>query len=278
MPSRPVSRVDGLAVAFVLSRTSSETDSSTVVFDLVEQEALHTDQADRQFRSASLVRLLIGLDLVERRVVSPKRPSPRMARMLSHSDDEIAGELRSSGGGQQIVTRVAAKIGLSNTEPLATPGRWGHMLITANDLVKVHQHVLARPAGKRALLLDPLRDVARTAAEAPTSTSASPAGCPPVSSGRSDKPGPPGAAASTRTPAASSAAGTATWFWCPRSPGGLFAAEGGTASPPWWRSRPRCWTEPLGVRGWRLVLLNVLPRIGTRGRSGFLRRGFAGSA
>ncbi|WP_190818051.1 serine hydrolase [Saccharopolyspora pogona] len=180
-----------------------------MVFDPVEQEALHTDQADRQFRSASLVKLLIGLDLVERGVVSPKRPSPRMARMLSHSDDEIASELWSSGGGQQIVTHVAAKIGLSNTEPPATPGRWGDTLITANDLVKVYQHVLALPAGKRALLLDPLRDVARTAADGTDQTSASPARCP-VSSGRSNKPGPPGAAASTRTPAASSAAGTAT--------------------------------------------------------------------
>ncbi|MEV0701503.1 serine hydrolase [Saccharopolyspora sp. NPDC050389] len=154
-----------LAIAFGFGQASGETDSGTVVFDRVEQETLHTDQADRQFRSASLVKLLIGLDLVERGIVTPKRPSPRMTRMLSHSDDAIASELWSSGGGPQIVTRVAADLGLSDTEPPDVPGRWGDTLITADDMVKVYQHILALPEAKRALLLDPLRDSARTAAD-----------------------------------------------------------------------------------------------------------------
>ncbi|TDD49652.1 serine hydrolase [Saccharopolyspora elongata] len=157
--------VAALAIAFGIGQASGDTDSSTVVFDRVEQEMLHSDHADRQFRSASLVKLLIGLDLVERGIVTPKRPSPRVTRMLSHSDDGIASELWSSGGGPQIVTRVAADLGLSDTEPPDTPGRWGDTLITANDMVKVYQHVLELPEEKRALLLDPLRDAARTAAD-----------------------------------------------------------------------------------------------------------------
>ncbi|MGP4020988.1 serine hydrolase [Saccharopolyspora sp. 5N708] len=154
-----------LATVFVLVRRSDGSEPGAVVFDRVENETLHAENADRQFRSASLVKLLIGIDLVDRGAVTPARPSPRLTRMLATSDDEIANQLWISGGGQQIVTRVAAAVGLSDTEPPDDPGRWGDTLITADDMVKLYQHILAMPTAERALLLDPLRDAARTATD-----------------------------------------------------------------------------------------------------------------
>jgi beta-lactamase family protein len=150
--------------AFFLSG-DDDTESGVVVFDRVENETLHADNTGQQFRSASLVKLLIGIDLVDRGIVTPRRPSPRLTRMLADSDDEIASELWMSGGGPRIVSRVAAAVGLPDTEPPANPGRWGDTLITADDMVKVYQHILELPTAKRELLLAPLREASRTAAD-----------------------------------------------------------------------------------------------------------------
>jgi hypothetical protein len=152
-------------VAVVVRGTSDGAESGVVVFDRVADEALHSDGADSQFRSASLVKLLIGLDLVQRDIVTPKSPSPQVSLMLADSDDQIASELWISGGGPQIVTRVADAVGLSDTEPPANPGRWGDTLLSADDVVRVYQHILALPPAERALLLDPLRHASRTAAD-----------------------------------------------------------------------------------------------------------------
>lgn len=154
-----------ITTAFTLGQGSDDNETGAIVFDRVENEVLHEDGADTQFRSASLVKMLIGIDLVRRDIVTPQKPSPKMTRMLSHSDDEIATELWLSGGGPQIVTRTAEFVGLHDTEPPSAPGRWGDTLITANDILKVHQYILALPPPERDLLLGPLRDAARTAAD-----------------------------------------------------------------------------------------------------------------
>lgn len=88
-----------------------------------------------------------------------------MARMLSYSDDAIAQQLWTSGGGAQIVTRTAQLIGLTGTEPPTVEHRWGDTLVTADDLVAVYRYVLALPAAQRDLVLDPLRAAARQAAD-----------------------------------------------------------------------------------------------------------------
>ncbi|TVT54215.1 hypothetical protein FNH05_10710, partial [Amycolatopsis rhizosphaerae] len=112
---------------------------AVVVFDRTTGRTVRGDNATARFRSASLVKLLIALDLLDRGAVTPVRPSPRMSRMLSYSDDGIAQQLWDSGGGGQIVTRMAQSLGLHDTRPPAVDRRWGDTRISANDVVSIYR-------------------------------------------------------------------------------------------------------------------------------------------
>lgn len=157
-----------VALAFIAGCGAGENfDRAEVVYDRMTGMTLRSVNADAQFRTASLVKLLIAIDLVQRGIVTPENPSPRMARMLSHSDDTMADLLWTEEGGPHIVTRTASKLGLKGTKPPATPGRWGDTEITANDVVKIYQYILilGLPAEQRNLLLDPLRNAPRIAGD-----------------------------------------------------------------------------------------------------------------
>ncbi|GAA3840980.1 serine hydrolase [Amycolatopsis tucumanensis] len=139
--------------------------TSVVVYDRKQNRPLRQEGADTRYRSASLVKLLIAVDLVQRGHVTPDRPSPRVTRMLSYSDDAIANQLWESGGGPDIVRRTATSLGLTATEPPTDPGRWGDTLLSADDVVKIYRAVLAMPSRERQLILDPLRDAHQVAAD-----------------------------------------------------------------------------------------------------------------
>lgn len=140
------------------------TATASVVFDRSGGDYLRQQNADARFRSASLVKLLIGIDLVQRGIVTPANPSPRMTRMLSFSDDALAQQLWTSGGGPEIVARTARSLGLHATPP-AVAHRWGDTLISADDVVAIYRFLYTLPASKRSLVLDPLRDAAEIAAD-----------------------------------------------------------------------------------------------------------------
>ncbi|GAB3563219.1 hypothetical protein GCM10027445_05260 [Amycolatopsis endophytica] len=139
--------------------------TSVVVFDRTTGKTLRADEPDARFRSASLVKLLIAIDLVQRGHVTPQHPSARVTRMLAYSDDTIADALWTSGGATGIVRRTVSSLNLSDTEPPVDPGRWGDTLLSASDVVKIYRAVLALPASQRDLILDPLRDAPETAAD-----------------------------------------------------------------------------------------------------------------
>jgi hypothetical protein len=74
--------------------------------------------------------------------------------MLFRSDDDIASQLWSKLGGPAIVTKWAARIGLSGTRPLADPGRWGDTRLTASSMVKIYNYLLDKAlAAHRAIIL-----------------------------------------------------------------------------------------------------------------------------
>ena len=52
-----------------------------------------------------------------------------------------------TSGGPAIVTRWAAKLNLTGTRPPADPGKWGDTRITAKDVVRIYQYVLAKAPG-----------------------------------------------------------------------------------------------------------------------------------
>jgi hypothetical protein len=123
---------------------------SAVVFDRQRGATTVSVHADRGYTSASLVKLLIALS-----VLDSGGPTAQVQRMLSRSDDALASEFWSTYGGPAIVARWAKKIGLTGTRPPADPGRWGDTRITAKDMVRIYQYLLGHAPGA---ILNALRD------------------------------------------------------------------------------------------------------------------------
>ncbi|MEU8630596.1 hypothetical protein AB0C38_00390 [Amycolatopsis sp. NPDC048633] len=133
-----MSKVD----AAELDRLVAGGDVSVVVFDRQAGATTVSVHADRGYTSASLVKLLIALSVLER-----GGPVSQVQRMLSRSDDDLASQFWSTYGGPSIVTGWAKKIGLTGTRAPADPGRWGDTRITAKDVVRIYQYVLAHAPG-----------------------------------------------------------------------------------------------------------------------------------
>ncbi len=155
-------------IGYVIFQTTAESTlegrTASVVVDRHSGEEVVDSRGDERFRMASVVKLLIALDVVGK---GPRKKADetQLHRMLSTSDDTIANTLWSKNGGSAIVTRAAAALGLRNTVPPADAGRWGDTLSTAADIVKIYQHILKLPKAKRAAILTPLRETDKIAAD-----------------------------------------------------------------------------------------------------------------
>lgn len=135
-----------------------------VVFDRTTGQELLAYEADRQFRSASLVKLLIAIDMLDQGADSRERK--QISRMLSVSDDDIASTLWVKDGGPKLVTRAAGLIGLQGTEPPEVSGRWGEVKVTAHDMVRVYQYVMdSMPPADHELVVDALAQAPEIAAD-----------------------------------------------------------------------------------------------------------------
>ncbi|MEU6059269.1 hypothetical protein [Streptomyces sp. NPDC047097] len=123
-----------------------------------------------QFRSASVVKLLIALDLLWGR--SPDALSAaeraRVDTMLRGSDDAAASAFWSANGGGAIVDRMVSRLDLTDTArpPATHPGYWGYTALSARDTVRIYRHLLdSAPAAVRDYLLGDLRQSTRCATD-----------------------------------------------------------------------------------------------------------------
>lgn len=135
-----------------------------VVLDRTTGTELVAINADRQFSSASLVKLMIAVDALNQGVSASDRQ--KLARMLSVSDDNLASSFWVKDGGQRIITRVAALVGLAATEPPSDPGQWGEVQLTAHDMVRMYQYVMTSlPPEDHTLIVDALAQAPEYAAD-----------------------------------------------------------------------------------------------------------------
>jgi hypothetical protein len=138
------------------------------VFDLQTATVLTSRQAGQQFAAMSVVKLLIALDALDRdNSVTPDGATQQeIHQMLAGSDDEIANQMWTAGGGPAIVTRMVNRLGLTGTQPPEDPSEWGDTLITAQDMVTVYRSLTDQvPDSDRDLLLGALADAPRIAAD-----------------------------------------------------------------------------------------------------------------
>jgi hypothetical protein len=147
--------IDGQKLVAAAQGVEANTTLGAVVFDRKAGAELLSVEADRQFHSASLVKLLIAVDALHQGASTAERK--KISRMLSMSDDTIASTMWVDNGGPRLVTRAAELIGLQATEPPDVYGKWGETKLTAHDIVRVYQYVLnSLPPEDHALIVDAL--------------------------------------------------------------------------------------------------------------------------
>ncbi|MEV4018122.1 hypothetical protein AB0J35_47265 [Nonomuraea angiospora] len=139
--------VVGLATpAQAAPRVPAGTTASWLVFDRQAGKFVATRNAHRKFRSASVVKILIAIDYLERRKSVPAADARLLKVMLRSSDDDAASAFWDRAGKGQIIVRMARKLGLSDTAPppASKPGFWGYTSLSAYDIVRTYRYLLDR--------------------------------------------------------------------------------------------------------------------------------------
>lgn len=136
------------------------------VFDRRAGRVTVQHDARRPFRSASVVKILIALDYLERRGgrAIPPADLALLRPMLRSSDDGAASALWARGGRKAIIERMVPRLGLAQTAPPPPerPTAWGFTAISATDIVRTYRYLLDRAApGHRAFILGELRRATR---------------------------------------------------------------------------------------------------------------------
>jgi hypothetical protein len=114
--------------------------------------------ADRPFPTASLVKLFIAEDVLQRArtgaIVLTPGDRARLEVMIRGSNDPAASDLWVRFGGAQAVSDVAVRYGLTGTAPPRRWGQWGETTTTANDLARflARLPVVAHPDDAETLL------------------------------------------------------------------------------------------------------------------------------
>jgi hypothetical protein len=158
---RPVV-VDPNAVTSAVQAVSARATVGLLTWDRATGEMLAASIADQQFRSASLVKLLIAIDTLA--ASTDPTAQQRVERMLRDSNDSDASILWGQRGGAELVSRNAQLLGLAGAAAPDIPGRWGNTLLTANDLLTVYRQLLeSLPTGPT--MLNAMRSAPRLAAD-----------------------------------------------------------------------------------------------------------------
>ncbi|WP_238441989.1 hypothetical protein [Streptomyces pratensis] len=145
--------------------------AGVAVFDRLTGRFTESVEADRAFRSASVVKLLLALDFLWNRGPGyelPPADRDRLGAMLSRSDDAAANHYWSAGGGSSVVSRMVPRLGLTGTAPppAGYPGYWGYTATTAADTVRVYRYLLdTAPTPVRDLVMGALHRSERCAAD-----------------------------------------------------------------------------------------------------------------
>ena len=133
--------------------------ASYMVVDRVSGRVVVEREPRRVFRSASVVKILLALDYMERHEVSAGDRA-LLTTMLRSSDDAAATEFWRRGGQKRVIERMVRRVGLDETAPPPDdkPGFWGYTALSARDVVTTYRYLLEKaPKGQREFVLEQLR-------------------------------------------------------------------------------------------------------------------------
>jgi hypothetical protein len=146
-PDQPASSFAGLDKRIeqaTAEAAAKGADLTTVVLDR-STGRLMSNGNGRGIAIASVVKLFIADDLLRGGPLAPD-DQKMFEAMLRNSDDSAAEVFWNRGGGSAIISRVAARYGLSGTQPPGD-GRWFNTISTAADLVRYYQMMLSGAGG-----------------------------------------------------------------------------------------------------------------------------------
>jgi hypothetical protein len=125
-------------------RVPAGTTAAWVVFDRQAGKFAAARNAHRKYRSASVVKILIAIDYLERVKSAPAGDARLLKVMLRSSDDDAATAFWNRGGKGQIIVRMARKLRLADTAPppATKPGFWGYTSLSAYDVVRTYRYLL----------------------------------------------------------------------------------------------------------------------------------------
>jgi len=119
--------------------------ASYMVFDRDTGTLTSSYNEHERIRSASLVKLMIALDYFDNHGAPDAIPAPDLhllESMLRSSDDNAASALWARDGyWGEIVERIVAEVGLSDTRPPVDPTHWGYTPTSAADIVAVYRYI-----------------------------------------------------------------------------------------------------------------------------------------
>ncbi|MFF8973067.1 hypothetical protein [Streptomyces sp. NPDC014995] len=145
--------------------------AGVAVFD--RRTGTFTEQlnASTRFRSASVVKLLLALDVLWNRgpaYTVPDADRARLEPMLRSSQDAAADHYWAANGGSAVISRMVTRLGLSDTAPppAGYEGYWGYTALSARDTVTIYRYVLEQaPAPVRDFVMGNLRRSTRCASD-----------------------------------------------------------------------------------------------------------------
>jgi len=143
---------------------------AAVVLDGAGRALVTSPDAGTPLPAASLVKLLVVQQLLERQVAGSVQLDPdttdRMARAVIASDDEAMSTLWTQYDGPTLVQDAAISFGLTGTAPPADPGQWGDTTTTAADLATFLAALSADPRRAGAVqVLEWMRGTSAVAAD-----------------------------------------------------------------------------------------------------------------
>jgi hypothetical protein len=140
------------------------------VLDIDTGELVVGRGGTRQFMAASLSKLIVAVDVLDRHRADGRSVDPAdldlITRALSGSDDNAMNVLWGKHDGASAVSRVADRLALTASLASESTNMWGDTVVTAADLVKLYRHVLRDMAPPdSAVIVDALTAAAAAATD-----------------------------------------------------------------------------------------------------------------
>ncbi|MBP2321019.1 hypothetical protein JOF56_001404 [Kibdelosporangium banguiense] len=95
-----------------------------------------------QFYSASLSKLMLVVDMLDRDVPLTSTDHRLITQALSASDDDAMNSLWIKFDGYNAMTRVATSLGMADTRTTADRSQWGEVVVSPADFARLYQHIM----------------------------------------------------------------------------------------------------------------------------------------